>query len=98
MQQFYRNVWDPSVQSDGFKGFAQKRFSNGTFSYTDPTDCSPNDKNSSRPCSLQGNNNVGFYESSSWEYSWFAPNDTAHLINLMGGNVSALSSKSTARM
>ena len=98
MQQFYRNVWDPSVQSDGFKGFAQKRFSNGTFSYTDPTDCSPNDKNSSRPCSLQGNNNVGFYESSSWEYSWFAPHDTAHLINLMGGNVSALSSKSTARM
>ncbi|KAM5540286.1 hypothetical protein V8D89_006105 [Ganoderma adspersum] len=83
---FYRNVWDPSVESDGFKGFAQKRFSNGTFSYTDPIDCSPNDKNDTRSCSLQGNNNVGFYESSSWEYSWFAPHDTAHLIDIMGGN------------
>lgn len=25
--------------------------------------------------------------SSSWEYSNFAPHDTAHLIELMGGNV-----------
>ncbi|KAG6891575.1 hypothetical protein C0992_003602 [Termitomyces sp. T32_za158] len=83
---FYRNVWDPSVESDGFKGFMQKRFSNGSFAFTDPVDCSPNDKNSSRACSLQSNNIVGFYESSSWEYSWFAPHDTAHLIDLMGGN------------
>lgn len=30
---------------------------------------------------------VGFYESSAWEYSWYAPHDTAHLIQLMGGNV-----------
>ncbi|KAH8107955.1 glycoside hydrolase family 92 protein [Cristinia sonorae] len=83
---FYRNVFDPSVTSDGFKGFAQKRFPNGTFSFTDPSDCSPNDKSDSRECSLQGDNEVGFYESSSWEYSWFAPHDTAHLITLMGGN------------
>lgn len=66
----------------------QKRFPNGTFTYTDPTDCSPLD-NSSRSCSLQDDNVVGFYESSSWEYSWFVPHDTAHLIELMGGNVSA---------
>lgn len=52
-------------------GFAQKRFMNGTFTYTDPVDCSMNDKNASRPCSLQSNNVVGFYESSSWEYSWY---------------------------
>ncbi|EDR11581.1 glycoside hydrolase family 92 protein, partial [Laccaria bicolor S238N-H82] len=82
----YRNVWDPSVTSDGFKGFAQKRYPNGTFAYTDPIDCSPNDKNDTRPCSLQGNNVNGFYESSSWEYSWYAPHDTAHLVQLMGGN------------
>lgn len=68
-------------------GFAQKRFPNGTFAFTDPADCSPNDSNDSRDCSLQGDNVVGFYESSSWEYSWFAPHDTAHLITLMGGNV-----------
>ncbi|TFK44237.1 glycoside hydrolase family 92 protein [Crucibulum laeve] len=83
---FYRNVWDPSVVSDGYKGFSQKRFPNGTFAFTSPVNCSPNDKNDTRSCSLQGNNVNGFYESSSWEYSWFAPHDTAHLIDLMGGN------------
>ncbi|KAJ8472735.1 hypothetical protein ONZ51_g8332 [Trametes cubensis] len=80
---FYRNVWDPSVQSDGFQGFAQKRAPNGSFVNTNPIDCSPNDSNENRECSLQGDNVVGFYESSSWE---FAPHDTAHLIELMGGN------------
>lgn len=48
----------------------QKRLPNGTFLYTDPTDCSPID-NSSRSCSLQDDNVVGFFESSSWEYSWY---------------------------
>ena len=53
-----------------FTGFAQKRRSDGSFVYTDPIDCSPQD-NSSRSCSLQADNEVGFYESSSWEYSWY---------------------------
>ena len=67
----------------------QKRFPNGTFEPVDPTDCSPNDKQiDTRQCSLQSGNTVGFYEASSWEYSWFAPHDTAHLITMMGGNVS----------
>ncbi|KAF8513341.1 glycoside hydrolase family 92 protein [Hysterangium stoloniferum] len=83
---FYRNVWDPSVTSDGFEGFMQKRFPNGTFSFQDPVNCSPKDKNQNRECSLQGDNENGFYESSSWEYSNFAPHDTAHLITLMGGD------------
>lgn len=65
----------------------QKRFSNGSFAFTDPTDCSPQDNSTSRDCSLQADNEVGFYESSSWEYSFFAPHDTAHLVELMGGNV-----------
>ncbi|KAJ7091865.1 glycoside hydrolase family 92 protein [Mycena belliarum] len=81
----YRNVWDPTVVSDGFKGFAQKRYSNGKFNFTDPKHCSPVD-NTTTECSLQSDNTNGFYESSSWEYSWFAPHDTAHLIELMGGN------------
>lgn len=51
-------------------GFPQKRFMNGSFAHTDPTDCSPKDSNQSRECSLQEDNQVGFYESSSWEYSW----------------------------
>ncbi|KAH9942413.1 glycoside hydrolase family 92 protein [Epithele typhae] len=83
---FYRNVWDPTVESDGFKGFSQKRRTNGSFANTSPVDCSPVDTDQNRECSLQGDNNVGFYESSSWEYSWFAPHDTAHLVGLMGGN------------
>lgn len=83
---FYRNVWDPSVVSDGFKGFMQKRYSNGTFFFNNPIDCSPQDTNQTRSCSLQSSNQNGFYESSSWEYSWYVPHDTAHLIQLMGGN------------
>ncbi|KAF9482237.1 glycoside hydrolase family 92 protein [Pholiota conissans] len=83
----YRNVWNPSVTSDGFKGFSQKRYSNGTFAFQDPVNCSPNDKKiDTRECSLQGDNISGFFEASSWEYSWYAPHDTDHLIQLMGGN------------
>ncbi|KAH9821224.1 glycoside hydrolase family 92 protein [Melampsora americana] len=82
---WYRNVWDPAVTSDGFKGFFQKRFANGSYAYTDPKACSPKDTEN-RPCSLQISNQVGFYESSSWEYCFYAPHDTAHLIELHGGN------------
>ncbi|THH00763.1 hypothetical protein EW026_g1813 [Hermanssonia centrifuga] len=82
----YRNVWDPNVKSDGFQGFAQKRLMNGTFVFSDPIWCSPQDNSTTRSCSLQDDNTNGFYESSSWEYSWFVPHDTAHLIELMGGN------------
>ncbi|KJA20050.1 glycoside hydrolase family 92 protein [Hypholoma sublateritium FD-334 SS-4] len=82
----YRNVWDAAVTSDGFKGFSQKRYSNGTFFFVDPVECSPNDPNPNSECSLQGDNESGFYEASSWEYSWYVPHDTNHLIQLMGGN------------
>ena len=78
-------------------GFMQKRFSNGSFAQEDPADCSPNDKQKSRVCNLDSSNTVGFYEASSWEYSWFAPHDTAHLITLMGGNVSDLIASSWYR-
>lgn len=88
---FYRNVWDPDVTSDGFKGFMQKRFPNGTFDNTNPIDCSPLDPDENRECSLTRDNTVGFYESSSWEYSFFAPHDVAHLIDLMGGDATFVS-------
>ncbi|KZP22023.1 glycoside hydrolase family 92 protein [Athelia psychrophila] len=74
------------AQLQGAIGFAQKRHMNGSFAYTDPIDCSEQDTNTSRACSLQANNENGFYESSSWEYSWYAPHDTAHLVEAMGGN------------
>ncbi|KAH8994062.1 glycoside hydrolase family 92 protein, partial [Lactarius akahatsu] len=82
----YRNIWDPTVESDGFRGFMQKRFPNGTFAVVDPVACSPNDPRPNRECSLQSDNTIGFYESSSWEYSWFVPHDMAYLITMMGGN------------
>ena len=70
-------------------GFMQKRFPNGAFAPGDPVACSPNDKQlSTRQCSLESGNTVGFFEASSWEYSWFVPHDLAYLISLMGGNVS----------
>ncbi|KAL5528186.1 hypothetical protein ACEPAF_7322 [Sanghuangporus sanghuang] len=37
--------------------------------------------------SQRDNNANGFCESCAWEYSFFAPHDTAQLIELMGGNV-----------
>ncbi|MBW0482570.1 hypothetical protein O181_022285 [Austropuccinia psidii MF-1] len=81
---WYRNVWNPQAVADGFKGFTQNRFPNGTFNWTDPKTCSPKDENPP-PCSLQFENIYGFYESSAWEYSFFAPHDTNYLIKLMGG-------------
>lgn len=78
------NVWDPNVTSDGFTGFAQRRFPNGTFAYSDPVACSPRDT-VGHSCARGTDNNVGFYESSSWEYSFFAPHSMATLVGLMGG-------------
>ncbi|TCD68504.1 hypothetical protein EIP91_010560 [Steccherinum ochraceum] len=79
------NVWDPNVTSDGFTGFAQRRFANGTFAFSPPDACSPIDP-VGHSCARGTDNNVGFYESSSWEYSFFVPHSMATIIRLMGGN------------
>ncbi|EGF99442.1 family 92 glycoside hydrolase [Melampsora larici-populina 98AG31] len=68
---WYQNIWDPTVTSDGFKGFFQKCFANRSYAYTDPKACSPEDTEKT---------------SSIWEYSFYAPNNTAYLIKLHGGN------------
>ena len=81
----YRNNYNPSLESDGFKSFVARRFPNGTFPPSNPVDCSPLDTNSSRPCSLQSTNIYGGHESSSWEYSFYAPHDGAGLVSLLGG-------------
>ncbi|KAJ8487577.1 hypothetical protein ONZ45_g14281 [Pleurotus djamor] len=78
------NMWDPSVTSDGFSGFAQRRFANGTFAFSPPNACSPVDP-SPHSCARGSDNNVGFYESSSWEMSFFAPHSMSTLVRLMGG-------------
>ncbi|KIJ39487.1 glycoside hydrolase family 92 protein [Sphaerobolus stellatus SS14] len=79
------NLFDPNVTSDGFTGFMQRKFPNGTFAFSDPVDCSPLDT-VGHSCARGTDNNVGFYESSSWEYSFFAPQSMATIIELMGGN------------
>ncbi|TFK50461.1 hypothetical protein OE88DRAFT_1701200 [Heliocybe sulcata] len=78
------NIWDPNVTSDGFSGFAQRRYANGTFAYSPPDACSPVDP-TPHSCARGTDNNVGFYESSSWEYSFFAPHSMSTVVNLMGG-------------
>ncbi|KAH9475893.1 putative secreted glycosidase [Psilocybe cubensis] len=79
------NHWDPSVTSNGFSGFAQRRYPNGTFAFSPPDACSPVDP-TPHSCARGTDNNVGFYESSSWEMSFFAPHSMSTIIRLMGGN------------
>ncbi|EST09643.1 Glycosyl hydrolase family 92 [Kalmanozyma brasiliensis GHG001] len=81
----YSLNFDHHSSSDGFTTFVQRRYANGTFQPTDPTFCSPLDTNQSHACSLQAENDFGVYESSSWEYSFYAPHDRAGLVELMGG-------------
>lgn len=77
----YANTFDPSASSFGYTNFVQKRFTNGSFFKQDPTLCSPISNFPS--CSLQQENTVGTYETSSWEYSFYAPHDVAGLIKLI---------------
>ncbi|KZP26864.1 glycoside hydrolase family 92 protein [Athelia psychrophila] len=81
----FTNLWDPTVTSDGFSGFTQRRLANGTFAYSPPGACSPVDP-VGHSCARGTDNDVGFYESSSWEYSFFAPHSMSTMVNLMGGN------------
>jgi len=80
----FLNHWDPNVTSDGFQGFAQRRYQNGTFAFSDPVECSPVDP-TPHSCARGTDNDSGFYESSSWEMSFFAPQSMADLVRLMGG-------------
>ncbi|RDB26624.1 hypothetical protein Hypma_005541 [Hypsizygus marmoreus] len=84
------NMWDPNVTSDGFSGFAQRRYVNGSFAFSPPNACSPVDP-VGHSCSRGDDNNVGFYQSSSWEMSFFAPHSIATIVKLMGGTDTFLS-------
>ncbi|KAE8215972.1 hypothetical protein CF327_g817 [Tilletia walkeri] len=78
----YRNTFDPTVKSRGFKGYPQKRRTDGSFVYTDPTFCSPVDNAQDHYCSLQQENIFGTYESSPAEYAFWAPHDGAGIVSL----------------
>lgn len=97
----YRNTFDSSISSFGFTNFVQKRLPNGTFVNSDPTTCSPIDSDPSRPCSLQQTNTAGVYETSSWEYSFYAPHDMDGLISLLSnqsGDIPAARASFTSRL
>ncbi|KAJ3572733.1 hypothetical protein NP233_g2897 [Leucocoprinus birnbaumii] len=78
------NMWDASLVFDGFQGYAQRRFPNGSFAFSSPDACSPIDP-VGHSCARGDDNNVGFYESSSWEMSFFAPQSMSTIVRLMGG-------------
>ncbi|KAJ7656500.1 alpha-1,2-mannosidase, putative subfamily [Mycena polygramma] len=85
------NIWNPDAANSGFKGFIQPRNANGSW-YFDPRydlnnvfrpdHCSPVFGHTD--CFLNSDGGE-FYEASSWEYSWFVPQDMAKLVTTVGG-------------
>lgn len=79
----YKNLYNPDKSSLGFSGFFQQRRTNGTFIPRDPKECSPISDTSD--CSLTQTNIHGVHETSSWEYSFYAPHDVSGLMKLIAG-------------
>ncbi|KAF8217054.1 alpha-1,2-mannosidase, putative subfamily [Mycena galopus ATCC 62051] len=85
------NLWNPNATNTGFSGFIQPRWANGSW-YFDPRydlndifrpdHCSP--EFGPDDCFLNPTGGE-FYEASSWEYSWFVPQDMAKLVKAVGG-------------
>lgn len=71
----WRNVWNAQGESDGFTGFILPRNPDGSFQPIDPK------------LGWDGKtyNNVGFYEGTSWIYSYGALHDVPGMVELMGG-------------
>lgn len=66
------HLWDPSAESDGFKGFMTARNLDGTFMKLDVK-------------KFAGSWNNYYYEGSGWVYSWFTPHQFDQLVKLNGG-------------
>lgn len=88
----WRNYWNPeqpdlykdhagNQHQTAFKGFMQPRLLDGTFHYQPTRACSPIDDMHS----CYYDTGLATYEGSPWLYSFFAPQDMASLIQLMGG-------------
>jgi putative alpha-1,2-mannosidase len=74
----------PNGTDTGFRGFFQPRYLNGSWGFQDPLYCSQLDLSGTSECSLQ--NTAGeTFESSIWEYGFFAPHDQGTLQTLYGG-------------
>ncbi|ESQ85047.1 hypothetical protein AEAC466_04895 [Asticcacaulis sp. AC466] len=71
----WRQVWNPKAESDGFQGFIQPKYPDGSFQPNDPK------------LGWDGKtyNNVGFYEGTSWIYSYDMLHDISGMVAAMGG-------------
>ncbi|ESQ91845.1 hypothetical protein ABENE_09435 [Asticcacaulis benevestitus DSM 16100 = ATCC BAA-896] len=71
----WRQVWNPQAQSDGYKGFILPKYPDGSFQPLDPK------------LGWDGKtyNNVGFYEGTSWIYSYDMLHDIPGMVKAMGG-------------
>jgi predicted alpha-1,2-mannosidase len=75
----WRNLWDPE------SGFIRPRTADGRFlGDWDPDHLAPHHKN------WDQQNQIGFEEGSTWQYTWMIPHDYAGLFRTMGGNHSVL--------
>ncbi|CAD6954159.1 unnamed protein product, partial [Tilletia laevis] len=84
----YRNIFDPTVKFRGFKGYPQKRRTNGEQGTLMKLNSNPADNATDHSCSLQQENIFGFFESSAAEYAFWAPHDGAGIVNLTSSSTS----------
>lgn len=68
----WQQLWNPDLESRGYKGFIDARRSNGEFVFFEPT-------------RYGGSWKSPYYEATSWTYSYYTPHDMDTLISLMGG-------------
>ena len=68
----WQHLFNPAIESDGFKGFIMPRNQDGTWPGWDVK-------------KYPGSWKPYFYEASSWTYSFFAPHQVGRLVELMGG-------------
>ena len=73
----WQRIWNPDIESVGFKGFLTPRNSDGTWDSDgyNPAQCGD--------CSWRSIT----YEATPWEYSFTVPYDVQSVIKLMGGEV-----------
>lgn len=69
----WQNIWNPNMESRGYKGFIDARKKDGTFAFFNAE-------------KYGGSWSQAFYEASPWTYSYYVPHDFKKLIQLMGGN------------
>ena len=65
-------LWNPELESHGYKGFIDARNADGSFVFLDPA-------------KWNGSWVSPFYEGRTWTYSYYVPHDMPKLIELMGG-------------